>query len=121
MHPRDAAARGIADGDIVRVYNERGSLLAGARLYDGLKPGVVQLSTGAWLDWQSLAPDPAGRSETCVHGNPNVLTADCGTSRLAQGCVGQLSLVQLERHVGDAPAQRAWQAPALLRRSKSAG
>jgi biotin/methionine sulfoxide reductase len=121
MHPRDAAARGIADGDVVRVYNERGSLLAGARLYDGLKPGVVQLSTGAWLDWQSLAPDPAGRSETCVHGNPNVLTADCGTSRLAQGCVGQLSLVQLERHVGDAPAQRAWQAPALLRRSKSAG
>jgi hypothetical protein len=33
----------------------------------------------------------------CVHGNPNVLTFDRGTSKLAQGCSGQHALVQVER------------------------
>ena len=46
----DAAARGIADGDIVRLYNDRGACLAGARLTDGIRRGVVQLPTGAWYD-----------------------------------------------------------------------
>src|SRR5205085_11714558 len=50
IHPQDAAARGIGAGDIVRLYNERGSCLAGAVLSEALRPGVVQLSTGAWYD-----------------------------------------------------------------------
>ena len=37
--------------------------------------------------------DPADPSSMCVHGNPNVLTFDRGTSRLAQGCSGQHTLV----------------------------
>ena len=86
--PQDAAARGIADGDIVRIYNDRGACLAGAVLSAALRPGVVQLSTGAWHD----PDDPASDKPLCVHGNPNVLTRDAGTSRLAQGCTGQLSL-----------------------------
>ena len=120
IHPRDAQARDISGGDVVRVFNARGSLLAGAVLAGAVKPGVVQLSTGAWLDWQHLADAPAGGSEkadpraTCVHGNPNVLTADCGTSRLSQGCVGQISLVEVLRHDGDAPPHRAWQPPPLF-------
>ena len=58
-HPSaDAAARGIRDGDIVRLYNDRGACLAGAVLSEALRPGVVQLSTGAWYD-----PDgPGGRN-----------------------------------------------------------
>jgi molybdopterin guanine dinucleotide-containing S/N-oxide reductase-like protein len=39
IHPQDAAARGIRDGDIVRLYNERGACLAGAVLSDALRPG----------------------------------------------------------------------------------
>ena len=119
IHPRDAQSRGIAAGDLVRVFNARGNLLAGAVLSDAVKPGVVQLSTGAWLDWQHLTEIPAEGGyqesrETCFHGNPNVLTADCGTSRLAQGCVGQISLVEMVRHDGDVPPHRAWQSPHLL-------
>ena len=87
IHPHDAAARGIGDGDIVRLYNDRGACLAGAVLSDALRPGVVQLSTGAWYDPE----DPKADNPLCVHGNPNVLTRDAGTSRLAQGCTGQLS------------------------------
>ena len=107
IHPQDAASRRIADGDIVRVYNERGSCLAGAVLSDALRPGTVQLSTGAWYDPE----DPAAESPLCVHGNPNVLTRDAGTSRLAQGCTGQLTLVEIERFDGPLPRIKAFDPP----------
>jgi biotin/methionine sulfoxide reductase len=46
-----------------------------------------------------------------VHGNPNVLTRDVGTSSLAQGCTGQLTVVQVERYEGALPAIRAYEPP----------
>jgi biotin/methionine sulfoxide reductase len=107
IHPQDAAARGIKDGDIVRFYNDRGACLAGAVLSEALRPGVVQLSTGAWYD----PADPAVDKPLCVHGNPNVLTRDAGTSRLAQGCTGQLSLVEIERFTGAVPPITAFDPP----------
>src|SRR5712671_533475 len=107
IHPQDAAARGIADGDIVRLYNDRGACLAGTVLSDALRPGVVQLATGAWYDPE----DPAVETPFCVHGNPNVLTRDAGTSRLAQGCTGQLSLVEIERFDGPLPPIKAFDPP----------
>ena len=107
IHPEDAAARGIAEGDIVRLFNRRGACLAAARLSDGVRPGVVQLPTGAWYD-----PDDASADNPlCVHGNPNVLTRDAGTSRLAQGCTGQLTAVQVERFTGKVPPIRAYDPP----------
>ncbi|WP_341540461.1 molybdopterin-dependent oxidoreductase [Pseudonocardia endophytica] len=99
MHPDDAAARGITDGDVVRMANDRGAALATARVTDEIRAGVVQLPTGAWWD-----PEPDG---TCRHGNPNVVTRDAGSSKLAQGCTGQLCAVQLERFDGDPPPVRA--------------
>ncbi|HXO92277.1 MAG TPA: molybdopterin-dependent oxidoreductase [Stellaceae bacterium] len=107
INPRDAAARNIRDGDIVRLYNDRGACLAGAVLSEALRPGVVQLATGAWYD----PDDPAAERPLCVHGNPNVLTRDVGTSRLAQGCTGQLSLVEIERFDGLPPPVRAFDPP----------
>ena len=41
IHPQDAAARGIADGQTVRTFNDRGSFLAKARVSDDARPGVV--------------------------------------------------------------------------------
>ncbi|MFL5267184.1 MAG: molybdopterin-dependent oxidoreductase [Stellaceae bacterium] len=107
MHPQDAAARGISDGDIVRLYNDRGECLAGAVLSDALRPGVVQLSTGAWYDPE----DPGAEKPLCVHGNPNAVTRDTGTSSLAQGCTGQLSRVEVERFDGPLPPIRAFDPP----------
>jgi len=100
MHPEDAGRRGIRAGDVVRVWNERGSCLAGAVLSEDVRPGVVQLSTGAWFD-------PSSELVTCAHGNPNVLTADLGTSRLAQGCAGQHALVEVELMPAPVPPVRA--------------
>ena len=73
MHPEDAKRRGIRDGDIIRLFNARGACLAGVRLTDGIRPGVIQLPTGAWYD----PADPEEDSSLCVHGNPNVLTSRC--------------------------------------------
>ena len=68
LNPADAAERGIRDGDVIRIFNSRGACLAGARLSDGVMPGIVHLPTGAWYD-----PLPDGSADPlCVHGNPNV-------------------------------------------------
>jgi biotin/methionine sulfoxide reductase len=107
IHPRDATARGIGDGDIVRLYNDRGACLAAAVLSDALRPGVAQLSTGAWYDPEN----PAADKPLCVHGNPNVLTRDAGTSKLAQGCTGQLCLVEIARFDGPLPPVKAFDPP----------
>jgi anaerobic selenocysteine-containing dehydrogenase len=48
LHSDDAAARGIADGDRVRVRNVRGAVLARARIGDVVRPGVVALPSGWW-------------------------------------------------------------------------
>ncbi len=52
MHPQDAGARGIADGDPVRVWNDRGSLSLTALVNGSLPPGVV----AARMDWAKLQP-----------------------------------------------------------------
>lgn len=48
MHPEDAASRGIADGDRVRVFNDLGEVHVPARVRDDIRPGVVGLPKGAW-------------------------------------------------------------------------
>jgi biotin/methionine sulfoxide reductase len=112
LNPADAAARGIVSGDVVRVYNDRGACLAGAVVTDAIRPGVVQLSTGAWFD----PLDPAEIGSLDKHGNPNVLTLDKGTSRLAQSPVAQTVLVQVERFDGELPPITAFEPPAVAPR-----
>ena len=50
IHPDDASGRGIRDGDIVRVYNDRGACLCGVTISDKIKQGVILIPTGAWFD-----------------------------------------------------------------------
>jgi biotin/methionine sulfoxide reductase len=109
LHPEDAASRGIEAGQVVRVFNARGACLAGAVMDDGLRRGVTAMATGAWLD--PLEPGRPG--SLCVHGNPNVLTRDEGTSALGQGPVAQSCLVQVERWHGALPPIRVHTAPRI--------
>ncbi len=109
----DANARGIAAGDVVRVYNGRGACLAGAVVSDAVRPGVVQLATGAWYDPLDLDDG----SVLCVHGNPNAVTEDRPTSHLSQGCAGQQARVQVELFVGPLPPIRAHEPPSMVARA----
>ncbi|NVN50203.1 molybdopterin-dependent oxidoreductase [Mycolicibacterium hippocampi] len=109
MNPSDAQARGLVGGDVVRVFNDRGACLAGVLLDAGVRPQVVQLSTGAWFD----PVDPTDPDAMCVHGNPNVLTDDVGTSSLARGCTGAHVLVEVVKFTGPPPPVRAHEPPVI--------
>ncbi|MDP6799639.1 MAG: molybdopterin guanine dinucleotide-containing S/N-oxide reductase [SAR202 cluster bacterium] len=112
MHTDDATARGLADGDIARVFNDRGEVLAGVAISDGILPGVVALATGAWYD--PLEPGKAGTLD--IHGNPNVLTLDKGTSKLAQGPAAQSALVEIDRYDGVLPEITVFSQPTVIER-----
>ncbi|MFZ5740050.1 MAG: molybdopterin guanine dinucleotide-containing S/N-oxide reductase [Pseudomonadota bacterium] len=107
LNPVDAEARGITDGHIIRLFNDRGACLAAAAISDRVAEGVVHLPTGAWYDPAAGDAD----APLCVHGNPNVLTRDVGTSRLAQGCTGQVTIVACEKYTGPIPPVRAYEPP----------
>jgi len=105
INPADAAARGIAAGDIVRVFNDRGACLAGAIIDDGVLPQVAVMPTGAWMDLSEGEPERGG--------NPNVLTLDIGTSRLTQGSSALSALVEIERWTGASLPVRVLAQPLL--------
>jgi biotin/methionine sulfoxide reductase len=107
MHPDDAAQRGLSAGQVIRVFNARGACLAGLRLSDDIRQGVIQIATGAWYD-----PD----GTLCRHGNPNVLTPDKGTSRLAQGPIAHSCLVEVEAAPDNPAPVRAYTPPEIIRR-----
>lgn len=107
LNPSDGAARGIATGDVVRVFNGRGALIAVAMLDEALIEGVAVLPTGAWFD-----PDASAGMDR--HGNPNVLTADLRSSRLSQGPAPNSCLVDIERWQGPLPPVMAHIPPTIL-------
>jgi len=109
IHPDDAADRGIKNGDIVRLFNDRGACLAGAVVSDTVRQGVIVLPTGAWFD--PMEPTQVDSLE--VHGNPNVLTKDVGTSTLAQGTSAHSCLVEVERFDGPVPPIKVFSPPAF--------
>ena len=88
INTEDAKELGIKQGDLVRVYNARGEILAGANVSDDIMRGVVQIFEGAWYD-----PNAEG---LCKNGNPNVLTIDLPTSELANGNIAHTALVNIE-------------------------
>ena len=106
IHPSNARSRGISDGDVVRIHNERGECLAGAVVTDDIREDVVFLWTGAWYD-----PDYSHPRHQDRHGNPNVVTHDRRTSRLSQGPAAHSALVDVERYEGTPDAVRAFEAP----------
>ncbi|AOF54126.1 trimethylamine-N-oxide reductase TorA [Rodentibacter caecimuris] len=108
IHPEDAKPRGIVDGDIVRIHNVRGQVLAGAVVTEGIIKGTLGLHEGAWYD-----PLGLGESEKplCKNGSPNVLTRDEGTSKLAQGNSPNTCIVQVEKYTGVVPEVTVFKQP----------
>ena len=76
LHTADAAARGIIDGQRVRVFNDRGATVLPVKVTDRIAPGVVSIKEGAWF-----TPDERGDDQK---GCANVLTDDrsapCGAT-----------------------------------------
>ena len=104
IHTEDAARFGIANGDLVRVWNKRGQILTGAVVTDGIKKSVVCVHEGAWPDLEN---------GLCKNGSANVLTADIPSSQLANACAGNSALVYIEKYTGNAPKLTAFDKPAV--------
>jgi anaerobic dimethyl sulfoxide reductase subunit A len=88
LNPLDAEARGIRDGDLVRVFNDRGVVVLPCRLTKRIMPGVVDIPQGAW--WE---PDKRGED---VGGSVNTLTSERWTP-LAFGTAQHTIMVQVEK------------------------
>lgn len=110
MHPDDAAERGIADGLLVKLFNDRGATLGVAVISSRVRRQVVVMPTGAWFN----PADPATAGSLDLGGNPNVLTQDIGTSSLAQGSSAQSCLIDVVKYEGTPPSRIAHGAPIIL-------
>ena len=107
IHPQDAQIRRLVDGDIVEVFNKRGKCLAGVIISNEVMKGIVFLPVGAWYD-------PINDGEFCIHGNPNVLTEDIGTSSLAQGPSAHSTLVEIKKYTKELPEINIFHKPNIV-------
>ena len=90
LNPETAAERGIKSGDIVKIYNERGIVLAGAYVTERLMPGVAYIDHGARVDF--IIPGKLDRG-----GAINLISPIGITSKNASGMATSSYLVQVER------------------------
>jgi len=114
LNPKDAAKRGIKSGDIVRVFNDRGQVLAGAVVSDNFTPGVARLHEGAWfapVGEDGSIEGGAKIGALCSYGDPNTLTQDIGSSKLAQACSAYTCQVEYEKYVAKVPQVTAFGGP----------
>ena len=91
MNALDAVARGIQDGDLVRVYNQRGELVLPCRVTQRIIPGLVDIPQGAWYEPDENGVDHGG----CV----NVLTSSRWTP-FAFGSAQHTSMVNAAKWSG---------------------
>ena len=90
INPSDAVARGIEDGDIIKVYNERGAVLGGAYVTERMMPGAISMDHGARYD--PIVPGKLDRG-----GVINTITPHNTTSKKATGMVVSSFLVEVEK------------------------
>jgi anaerobic dimethyl sulfoxide reductase subunit A len=91
IHPLDAEQRGLADGERVRVFNDRGATVVPCAITRRILPGVVNLPQGTW--W---TPDEHGVDQ---RGSVNVLTSERWTP-FAFGAAVQTVMVEVAREEG---------------------
>ncbi|MCL3860736.1 DMSO/selenate family reductase complex A subunit [Actinotalea sp. K2] len=88
LNPTDARARGIAHGDTVHVFNDRGRIRTVARVTPRIAPGVVSVPQGAWYTPDKDGVDTGGCTNTLTSHRP---------SPLAKGNAQHTTLVEIEK------------------------
>lgn len=109
LHPDTAHAHGLVAGDIALIQNARGACLAGVTLSDNMRADCISLATGAWLDLREI-----DGQVLCVHGNPNILTLDKGSTGLSQGNVAHTALVSISKWTKPLPEIRVHNLPRFV-------
>jgi trimethylamine-N-oxide reductase (cytochrome c) len=93
INPADAAKRGIKNGDIVKLFNERGVIMGGALVWERIMPGVVSMDHGARADIVAAGPD--GYIDR--GGANNLISPENGTSKNCWGMATSGYLVDVQK------------------------
>ena len=94
LHPSEAEKRGIKNGDVISIYNDRGTVLAGAYITERIMPGVVYIDHGA--KWDSIALgeiDRGGAINTIV---PRNTTSKNAVGHAVSGFLAQVEKTDME-------------------------
>lgn len=108
INTQDARERGIKNGDLVELYNQRGTIIVGAVLSDKIMPGVVSIYEGGWTQL-----DRKGR---CNNGLVNFLTSSQRASGLSQATTADTCLASLRKCTDAQSPTRAFEPPVILKR-----
>ncbi|MFV1590663.1 molybdopterin-dependent oxidoreductase [Phaeobacter sp. JH20_39] len=106
INTEDAASRGIEDGDLVELYNKRGTVIAGAVVSDDIMPGVVSIYEGCWPQL-----DSKGR---CNSGLVNFLTSTQPSSGFSQATSANTVLVEMRKCEDPEGPNTAYDKPAII-------
>lgn len=110
---------GVKDGEIVEVYNDRGSLLAGVVVTNTIRDGVVAIEEGAWYSPEdakagdSIFGGSDQRKVRCNSGQVNVLTSSRPTSQMAQATTANTVLVSIKK-AGTVSPNVAYNPPKII-------
>jgi anaerobic selenocysteine-containing dehydrogenase len=94
LHPKEAEKRGIKQGDIVSIYNDRGTVLGAAYVTERIMPGVVYIDHGA--KWDPIAPgeiDRGGAINTIV---PRNTTSKNAVGHAVSGFLAEVEKTDME-------------------------
>ncbi len=105
INTEDAKERGISNGDIVEVYNKRGTVLAGAKVTDIIMKGVLSLEEGNWIQL-----DSKGR---CNSGSINMLTTSIPSSDLSQATSANTCLAYIKKCTDPESENKAYDPPKI--------
>lgn len=101
----DAKEFGISDGDLVELYNDRGTVICGARVTDQIMKGVASLEEGGWIQL-----DSKGR---CNSGSINMITTSIPASGLSQATSANTCLAFLRKCTDAESENLAFEPPAI--------
>jgi molybdopterin guanine dinucleotide-containing S/N-oxide reductase-like protein len=94
IHPSDAAKRGIKEGDICKIFNERGTVLVGARVWERIMPGVAYVDHGARQDF--IVPGVLDRGGAINTITPHNITSKYCAGMATNGFLVEVAPVDLE-------------------------
>lgn len=101
----DAQANGIKDGDLVELYNERGTVICGAKVTDQIMKGVASLEEGGWIQL-----DSKGR---CNSGSINMITTSIAASHLSQATSANTCIANLRKCTDPESENLAFEPPVI--------
>ncbi len=106
INTEDAKERGIVDGDLMEVYNDRGTIIVGAVVSDNIMKGVISIFEGCWP-----SVDSKGR---CNSGLVNFLTSSRRSSGLSQATTANTVLASVRKCTDPDGPNQAYNPPEIL-------